>query len=32
MATRLFDPVIIGFDGSEQSKDALALGRLLGSV
>src|SRR5689334_11493030 len=32
MATKLFDSVIVGFDGSEQSADALALGRLLGSV
>jgi nucleotide-binding universal stress UspA family protein len=32
MTTKLFDSVIIGFDGSEQAKDALALGRLLGSL
>jgi nucleotide-binding universal stress UspA family protein len=32
MTTRLFDSVIIGFDGSKQSEDALALGRLLGSI
>ena len=32
MATRLFDSVIVGFDGSEQAQDALALGRLLGSL
>jgi len=32
MARRLFDSVIIGFDGSAQSEDALALGRLLGSI
>ena len=32
MAAKLFDSVIVGFDGSEQSADALALGRLLGSI
>ena len=32
MATRLFDSVIIGFDGSKQAQDALALGRLLGAI
>jgi nucleotide-binding universal stress UspA family protein len=32
MTTKLFDSVIIGFDGSDQAKDALALGRLVGSL
>jgi nucleotide-binding universal stress UspA family protein len=32
MTTKLFDSVIVGFDGSKQSGDALALGRLLGSI
>ena len=32
MATNLFDSVIVGFDGSDQADDALALGRLIGSV
>src|SRR5215212_4603253 len=32
MDGKLFDPVIIGFDGSGQSQDALALGALLGSL
>jgi nucleotide-binding universal stress UspA family protein len=31
MTTKLFDSVIIGFDGREQAEDALALGRLLAS-
>jgi nucleotide-binding universal stress UspA family protein len=32
MAAKLFDSVIVGFDGSDQSTDALALGQLLGGV
>jgi nucleotide-binding universal stress UspA family protein len=32
MTGRQFDTVVIGFDGSKQAEDALALGRLLGSV
>jgi nucleotide-binding universal stress UspA family protein len=32
MANRLFDSVIIGFDGSKQAEDALALGGLLSTI
>jgi nucleotide-binding universal stress UspA family protein len=32
MTAKLFNSVIVGFDGSEQAEDALALGRLLGSL
>jgi nucleotide-binding universal stress UspA family protein len=32
MAAKVFNSVLIGFDGSEQAQDALALGRLLGSI
>jgi nucleotide-binding universal stress UspA family protein len=32
MTAKLFDSVIIGYDGSEQADDALALGRSIGAV